>query len=57
MTPERLAAIKKQALRSLASMANNPQAPVCAMVAITPHEALKMVEAAEKAEAENEAQQ
>jgi hypothetical protein len=45
MNPDRLVAIKKQALKSIASRANNPLAPGVSMVAITPHEALEMVAA------------
>lgn len=48
MKEERLAAIKQQALRSIGARANNPNAPGMTMVAVTPHEALEMVEAINK---------
>lgn len=44
MTPERMAAIKQQALKSIGARAKNPNAPGVSMIAVTPHEALSLVE-------------
>lgn len=48
MNPDRLAIIKKQALASITSRANNLNAPGVTMVAVSPHEALEMVAAIEE---------
>lgn len=48
MNPERIVAIKQQALKAIASRANNPAAPGVSMVAVSPHEALEFLEALEE---------
>jgi len=45
MKPERLVAIKRQALRSISDRAHNPNNAGVTMIAISPHEALEMVAA------------
>jgi hypothetical protein len=57
MKPERLVAIKQQALKSLSAKASNPNVQGCAMVVVSPHEALEMVEAVEKATNDQDQQQ
>lgn len=44
MTPERMTALKQQALKAIGARAKNPAAPGISMIAISPHEALKFVE-------------
>lgn len=51
MTPERQAAYKQQALKSVAARANNKNAPGISMIAVTPHDLLVMLEAYEKQQA------
>lgn len=45
ISDKRLTAIKQQALKSISAKANKPENAGVAMVAVTPHEALKMVDA------------
>ena len=54
MRPERLEAIKKQALASIGARARNPKAPGVAMVAITPHEALEFCQLVDDQSSKNE---
>lgn len=43
MKPERLVALKQQALTSVAARAKNKNAPGISMVAISPHELLELL--------------
>ena len=47
INPERLALYKKQAIHTVAARAKNPKAPGIAMVAVSPHDLLKMIELVE----------
>lgn len=51
MTPERQAAYKQQALKSVAARAANKNAPGITSIAVSPHDLLKMLEAYEKQQA------
>lgn len=47
MKPERIVALRQQALKSVAARASNPRAPGVSMVAVSPHEVLEMLDALE----------
>ena len=48
VTPERQAAYKQQALKSVAARASNKNAPGISMVAVSPHDLLEMLKAVQE---------
>jgi hypothetical protein len=48
VTPARLALLKKAALRSVAAKANNPNNAGVSAISLSPHDALKLIEAMEE---------